>query len=102
MDGTAKRCQFYEPTGLAVEFDHNIYVCDFRSGAIKLITALKNTVKVLSSDGKFYNVFSIHEKGHRYESCSIMEAIELIDQCREALESIEYHLRMSTLIFQPN
>ena len=74
-DGTAKHCQFYEQNGAAVEFDHNIYVCDFRSGAIKLITTLKNTVKFLSSIGKIYNAFSIHEKGHRYELCSITEAI---------------------------
>ena len=29
-DGTAKHCQFYKPTGVAVELYHNIYVCDFR------------------------------------------------------------------------
>ena len=36
-DGTAKHCQFYELTGVAVEFDHNIYVCDFRSSSFLLL-----------------------------------------------------------------
>ena len=42
-DGMATRTEFYQPTGLCVEFDHVVYVCDAQTNCIKILTSLKQT-----------------------------------------------------------
>ena len=51
-DGTVSYCRFYGTTGIAVEFDNVIYVCDRSVGLVKIIKALKEAVSFLT----VYNV----------------------------------------------
>ena len=44
-DGSASYCCFYEATGIAVEFDNILYVCDRSAGSIKIITELNETAE---------------------------------------------------------
>ena len=39
--------RLYEATGIAVEFDNILYVCDRSAGSIKIITELKETAEFL-------------------------------------------------------
>ena len=62
QDGPSVSCQFYQPTGVCVEFNHVVYICDSQSGCIKIFSTLVYTAQLLSAIGKLYAAFSVHEK----------------------------------------
>ena len=66
-DGIASRTEFYQPTGLCVEFDHVAYVCDAQPNCINILTSLKQTATLFNALGKIYEAFLVHEK-HQYGS----------------------------------
>ena len=80
-DGTALYSRFYEPYGIAVEFDNVVYVSDVSVGSIKLITPLKRTAEFLSSLYSLAMAFSLHEKQVPYNVLTIDEAIALAEKC---------------------
>ena len=45
--GLAKASSFSRTRGLAVEFDHNIYVTDSRAGSVKILSTASSTAKFL-------------------------------------------------------
>ena len=62
QDCPSVSCQFYQPTGVCVEFNHVVYICDSQSGCIKIFSTLVYTAQLLSAIGKLYAAFSVHEK----------------------------------------
>ena len=77
-DGSASYCCFYEATGITVEFDNFVYVCDRSVGSIKIITELKETAKFLGCLQSIINTFSVHEKHCSYSLKTLDEAISLV------------------------
>ena len=71
---------------LAIEFDNVVYICDAQTNSIRLFTPRENCAKFLSSIGKLYNAFSVHNKGASYTVKSLSEAFELVGICRETLD----------------
>ena len=65
-DGLASYFRFYEATGITLEFDNVVYVCDRSVGSIKVITELKETTKFLVCLQSIINAFSVHEKHRSY------------------------------------
>ena len=61
-DGMASRTEFYQPTGLCVEFNCVVYVCDVQTNCTKILTSLKQTATFLNAVGKIYKGFSVHEE----------------------------------------
>ena len=61
-DGMASRTEFYQPTGLCVEFNCVVYVCDVQTNCTKILTSLKQTATFLNAVGKIYKAFSVHEE----------------------------------------
>ncbi len=94
-DGTAQYARFYRPSGIAVEFNNVVYVCDYDVGSIRMLTTLKNTATFLKSIGKLSSAFSIHEKHQKYELSTIDEAIALVQQCNESLQRNVTTIRQS-------
>ena len=84
-DGSALYCRFYEATGIAIEFDNVVYVCDRSVGSIKIITELKETTKFLGGLQSIINAFSDHEKHRSYSLKTLDEAISLVSSCDEML-----------------
>ena len=84
-DGPASYFRFYEATGIAVEFDNVVYVCDRSVGSIKIITELKETAKFLGGLQSIINAFSVHEKHRSYSLKTLDEAISLVSSCDEIL-----------------
>ena len=65
-DGSASYCCFYEATGIAVEFDNVVYVCDRSVGSIKIITELIQAAKFHGGLQSIINTMSVHEKYHLF------------------------------------
>ena len=84
-DGSASYFRFYEATGIAVEFDNVVYVCDRSVGSIKIIAELKETAKFLGGLQSIINAFSVHEKHRSYSLKTLDEAISLVSYCDEML-----------------
>ena len=89
--------QFYQPTGVCVEFDHVVYVCDSQTNCIKMLTTLKKTADFLNAIGKIYKAFSVHEKHQPYKLCTLLEAAALVDQCLVHLRQNEALIRNKVL-----
>ena len=79
-------CRFKQPIGMCTEFDNVVYFCDAQTNSRRLFTPMKNCAKFLSSIGKLYNAFSVHNKGASYTVKSLSEALELGGICRETLD----------------
>ena len=77
-DGTALCSQFYTPTGIAVELDNVVYVSDFPTGFIKLITPLKQTPELSDALHSRAKAFSLHEKHASYSLNTIDKPIKLV------------------------
>ena len=84
-DGTLIYAQFHTPTGLCVEFDHVVYVADYRFGSIRQITTLKHTASFLRALNKLIDAFSIHDKHRNYTEKTLEEAICLVSDCVEVM-----------------
>ena len=93
LDGAARSCNFYQPQSLCVEFGNVVYVCDTQANCIKLISPMKETAAFLSAIGKLYLAFSVHGKGEKYDLKSLDEATQLVNECKETLDSNEYWIR---------
>lgn len=59
-DGKTLFACFYKLTGLSVGYDNVEYVCDYRIGAIKMIT-------ILNRLGKMSDAFSVLVKHQQYQ-----------------------------------
>ena len=70
-DGLSKECQFHQPTGLCIEFDNVVYICDSHTSGIKVFTSLAKTAEFLDALWKIYKAFSIHEKRQKYIKCTM-------------------------------
>jgi hypothetical protein len=95
QDGPSMSCQFYQPTGICVEFNHVVYVCDSQTGCIKIFSTLVHTSQLLGAIGKLYTAFSVHEKHQSYKQCSLDEAILLVESCLTVLRGNETMIRNS-------
>jgi hypothetical protein len=95
QDGPSMSCQFYQPTGVCVEFNHVVYVCDSQTGCIKIFSTLVHTSQLLGAIGKLYTAFSVHEKHQSYKQCSLDEAILLVESCLTVLRGNETMIRNS-------
>lgn len=62
LDGRALFCKLYQPLGFCVEYDNVVYLTDYRSSCIKIVSKMVNTAKFLGAVGKLMRAFSIHEK----------------------------------------
>ena len=92
-DGLSKECQFHQPTGLSIEFDNVVYVCDSQTSCIKVFTSLAKTAEFLDALGKIYKAFSVHEKRQKYIKCSLQDAILLLNECLQYLRQNELLIR---------
>ena len=81
----APYCRFYEATGITLEFDNVVYVCDRSVGSIKVITELKETAKFLVCLQSIINAFSVHEKYRSYSLKTLNEPILLVSSFDEML-----------------
>ncbi len=80
-------------TGLCVEFDHVVYVCDAQTSCIKILTSLKQTAKFCYAMECIYKAFSVHEKRHSYRLCGIEEAVELVSDTLQFLRGNDNSIR---------
>ena len=80
-DGTVTFARFHTPTGLCFEFDHVVYVADYRFGSIRQITTLKHTTLFLRALNKLIDAFTIHDKHRNYKEKILEEAIRLESDC---------------------
>ena len=92
-DGTAQFSRFYQISGICVEFDHVVYLSDYATGSIRMLTTLKNTASFLTAVGKLSTAFSIHEKHQPYDTKTMDEAIALVTQCNNTLQENEEVIR---------
>ena len=92
-DGTAQFARFYELSAISVEFDHVVYLSDYATGSIRMITTLKNTSSFLEAVGKLATAFSVHEKHQNYDTKTMDEAIALVTQCNNTLQANEEIIR---------
>ena len=76
-NGTATYAQFYQPAGIATEFDNVVYVCDSKLAAVKMITTINHTSDFLNAIGKLSKAFSIHEKHAQCNAKNLTEAVAL-------------------------
>ena len=74
-----------QATGIAVEFDNVVYVCDRSVDSIKIITDLKETAKFLGGLQSIINAFSVQEKHRSYSLKTLDEATLLVSSCDEML-----------------
>ena len=86
-DGSSLDASFWQPCGLALEFDNVTYVTDAMSASLSMITTTNNTVNFLKSVGALNDAFSIHERGKEYERCTLEEAHCFISTCVTTLET---------------
>ena len=93
QDGPVLECQFKQPTGICVEFDSVVYVCDAQSNSLKIITPLSETARFLNSVGKLYNAFSVHKKGQSPTPRTLPEATEKVKECKQMLAEYENSVR---------
>ena len=61
-DGTATYAQFYQPAGIATEFDNVVHVCGSTLAAANMTTTMSHTSELLNTTGKLSKTFSVHEK----------------------------------------
>ena len=92
-DGKALKCEFFQPTGLCAEFNNVVYVADYRTSCIKVFSTMKHTSEFLAAIGKLMRAFSIHEKNERYELKSLDEAIEMVAECLQKIETFVNNIR---------
>ena len=79
-DGLHNTCEFYQPTGIAVEYDNVVYVCDTQTSCIKILTTLRKTSNFLNAIAKLFSAFSVHEKKKTYSLKSIAETEALVKE----------------------
>ena len=85
-DGSAEFSRFYNPSGLAVEFDNVVYVSDYSTGSIRILTTLSETSKFLKALGNLADAFSIHESKQEFKLQSLPDAILLVERCVEVIQ----------------
>ena len=61
-DGKTLKCKFYQPTGLCVEFDDEVYVVDYRTSCVKVFSSTRHTTEFLAATGNLMRAFAIHDK----------------------------------------
>ena len=61
-DGKTLKCKFYQPTGLCVEFDDEVYVVDYRTSCVKVFSSTRHTTEFLAAIGNLMRAFAIHDK----------------------------------------
>ena len=93
QDGPVLECQFKQPTGICVEFDSVVYVCDALSNSLKIITTLSETARFLKSVGKLYDAFSVRKKGQSPSPRTLPEATEKVKECKQILAEYENSVR---------
>ena len=86
-EGPCLDANFWQPCGLAVEFDNVTYVTDAMSASLSMITTTSNTINILKNVEALYDAFSIHERGKEYKRCTLEEAHCLISNCVTTLET---------------
>ena len=89
----SKSLQFYQPTGLCMEFNHVVYACDAQRNCIKILTSLKQTATFFNAVETIYKAFSTHKKHQPYSLSSIQEAVELIGGTLRVLRSNKNSIR---------
>ena len=62
LDRKGLQCEPYQPIGTCVEFNKVVYLADYKSSCIKIMSTMMQTAKFLSTVGKLMHAFSIHEK----------------------------------------
>ena len=92
-DGLHNTCEFYQPTGIAVEYDSVVYVCDTQTSCIKILTTLRKTSNFLNAIAKLFSAFFVHEKKKTCSLKSIAEAEALVKECKTVLEGNEVCIR---------
>ena len=92
-NGTALYSRFYTPTGTVVETDNVVYVSDFSTACIKLITPFKRTNQFLYALHSLAKAFSLHEKCASYSLKTIDKTIKLVEQCVSGIQNNAHHIR---------
>jgi hypothetical protein len=59
------------------------------SGTVLIISPLTNTVRFLRAIGDLYKAFSVHAKGKNFDTLSLQNALDLVQNCRMFLEENE-------------
>ena len=96
VDGKVKNCRFRQPIGICTESDNVIYITDAQTNSIKICTTVTECANFLASIGKLYDAFSVHSTGKGYTIRSADEALALVRDCKELLDSNSEDIRMST------
>ena len=61
-DGKTLKCKFYQPTGLCVEFDDEVYVVDYSTSCVKVFSSTRHTTEFFAAIGNLMRAFAIHDK----------------------------------------
>ena len=96
VDGKVKNCRFRQPIGICTESENVIYITDAQTNSIKICTTVIECANFLVSIGKLYKAFSVHRRGKGYTIKSADEALSLVRDCKELLDSNSEDIRMST------
>ena len=92
-DGLSNQCKFFQPVGLAAEFNHVVYVCDAQTSCIKIFTTLAKTAQFLNAVVQIYKAFSVHEKHHSYSKQDLTCAGVMLGECLDHLKENENVIR---------
>lgn len=92
-EGKVLELSFCSPCGIAVEFDHIVYITDTDVNRVNIITTLSETARILENVGKIYSAFSVHDKDKKYDLKSLPEATALLEECHQILAQNEDNIR---------
>ena len=93
LDGEALQCQLYQQIAVCVEFDNVVYVADYKSPCIKIMSTMMDTAKFLSAIAKLMQAFSIHGKRgkiwfQQFSSWLVFTGIILLKWCLKFLQEV--------------
>ena len=86
---------FFSPTGICTEFNHVVYVCDYKTGSIHQITILKQTASFLTVIRNLVDAFSVHEKHKKNETKLLQDAIVLVSECLDIMQNNTHQMNES-------
>ena len=96
VHGKVKNSRFRQPIGICTESENVIYITDAQTISLKIFTTVIECANFLASIGKLYEAFSVHSIGKGYTVKSVDEALSLVRECKELLDSNSEDIRMST------
>ena len=99
---SAKSSSFMQPTGLCSELESNPFVCNSQVGEISIIAELDGTCNFLSSIGRVYHSFGIHNKHQSMAPLPIQESEERLASVASDIKHTEDEVKALTVKNTPN